>query len=334
MQRVFAVKNTEIKGSSSGGAFPTLIEVIRKTEKNLVVYGAAFDEDFHVVHIRATEEKERKNLRGSKYVQSKLGQTFSMVLEDLKEGRAVLFSGTPCQVAGLRQIVKKNSIDDSHLYLIDIICHGTPNPKIWEDYKTWLEERHDSPLKAFSFRYQKAKWKEYPMMAAFQNGETIINTYDLRIYNTLFFTHLTMMPRCYSCKYSNMDRPSDLTLGDFWHVQDMVLGFPYKEGASLVLANSRKGEELMEFLEKNSPKYGTVQECFSDAFLKYQHNLNEPTPKPSNTDRFWEDYKKRSFEEILRKYAGYGWKGKVKHGLKKFLAHSGLLGMIRKIQDR
>lgn len=294
------------------------------------VYGAIFDEDFNVIHARATEDEEFLKFRGSKYVQSNLGYCLRQVEQDLRSGLSVVFSGTPCQVAAVRKYAEQKKIDTSKLYLIDIICHGTPNPSVWEDYRHWLEERHHSKISSFSFRYQKARWKEYPMMAEYANGHRDVNSYDLRIYNKLFFTHLLMRESCYTCKFANMNRPSDITIGDFWHVKEIVSGFPYGDSTSLVLANTDKGIKLMEQVMRNTQI--VIKECFSDDYLKYQHNLNEPTSRPANIDEFWKDYKEHPFEYILQKYAGFGWKDHIKHGLKKGLAEIGLLETIMKMK--
>lgn len=334
---VYAFKNTSINNSSSGAAFPTIVSVlfgINEAEvkfTNLIVYGAAFNEDFTISHQRAESIEECEKFRGSKYVQSNLGNSFKQIREDLQSGKKVLFSGTPCQVNALKLYLKET--DRTNLYLIDIICHGVPITQVWLDYINWLEKRYGSRLKEFSFRYQKAKWKQYPIMAKFQNGTRVINSYELRIYIKLFFSNMIMRESCYDCKFANLNRPGDLTIGDFWGIESVMPEFPYKDSVSQILVNTVKGQEIMNYIhiiEKNTSNI-LIRKCDSSDYLKYQYNLNHSTQKPKNTNQFWEDYKEYDFEYIIKKYVGYSWRGKIKHCIVRILHESGLMKIIKRV---
>ena len=203
---VYAFKNSKITGSSSGGAFPTILRCIIGGGTDFAVYGAIFDEDLNVVHRRITDEDSFHLLQGSKYVQSMLGNCFQLVEDDLNCGLLVVFSGTPCQVYSLITFLRNRKVDFSKLVTVDIICHGTPSPKVWNDFKSFIQEKVGASLVKVNFRYQKAKWKEYPVRAEFSNGRVFINSHLIRLYTILFMSGRIMRPCCYNCKFANTDR--------------------------------------------------------------------------------------------------------------------------------
>lgn len=158
-KRVFAAwaKDENIRDeSSSGGVFSVLAKDV--IAAGGVVFGAAFDERFSVRHVMAEDEDGLKNLRGSKYVQSDIGKTFSLAENFLKARRRVFFTGTPCQIAGLRMYLRK---DYENLLTADIVCHGVPSPMVFESYKIWLESRLGSPLGDYKFRDKRWSWKYF-----------------------------------------------------------------------------------------------------------------------------------------------------------------------------
>jgi len=321
---VYAFKNTIIENSASGAAFPTIIQVLQYqcSLAKLVVYGAAFCDHFRVKHIRVEKPDDFIKLQGSKYVQSELGAILKNVQSDLENGYWVLFSGTPCQVFAVNNYLKSHGIDTSKLLLVDIICHGTPKPKIWLDFVDWLEKEYNSELVDFSFRYQKAKWKNYPVMAEFKNGKRIINDYKVRLFTNLFGSHLIMRESCYNCKFSNLDRPSDLTIGDFWGIETVMPDFRYRDSVSEILVNTEKGAKIIDTILEMSKENADIilMQCHTDEYLKYQHNLNEPTHRPIYTDEFWQDYEQNGIEYILKKYAGNNVIDIIKHSIRRFRA--------------
>ena len=228
-----------------------------------------------------------------------------------------MFSGTPCQVSAIKSYLNQKKVRLDHFCSIDIICHGTPNKFLWEDYRRWLETRYGSDLVDFSFRYKNARWKLYPCMAEFVNGKKKINTQDIRLYTTLFFSGLVYRECCYSCKFANLDREGDITLGDFWGFENIMPSTSAKwnikaqDGVSLVMVNSEKGRALWKDVLRNSEQC-FYELCLSNAFIRYQHNLNAPTERPSNVDEFREDYKEYGFEYVAKKYANYSMRGKIR----------------------
>lgn len=325
---IYAFKDVSNTDSSSGGAFPAIISAVSKLYDCLpVVYGAAFDEEFNVKHIRASTEDEYIRLRGSKYVRSDLGNVFQSVLQDLKNGEVVIFSGTPCQVAALKKKVAISEVDEEKLILVDIVCHGTPKAVVWNDFKEWLTKQYHGKLTDFSFRYKKARWKSYPTMARFDNGKTVINSFKLRRYTELFYSDLTLNQGCYKCPYATVSRQSDITIGDFWGIRRVLPDFPFKEEVSQILVSSPKGMTIIEELQNVKDYY--MEEANVDDSKKYQSTFTAPTHKPINADRFWSDYNTMDFQTILSKYASFNFKGFIKHCIKRGLGETGLLIAIK-----
>lgn len=293
---------------------------------DFTVYGAAFDENLNVVHRRITDENDFHFLQGSKYVQSILGNCFQLVRDDLNNGRLVVFSGTPCQVYSLKTFLHNQGVDSSKLVTVDIICHGTPSPKLWNDFKFFLEQKVGASVVNFNFRYQKAKWKEYPVRAEFSNGKVMINSHLVRLYTILFMSGRIMRPCCYNCKFANIERVSDLTIGDFWGIDECIPEFPFNRDVSEIIVNTQNGHQIIDAIKEMADHDQNIfiKKYVGDRFIQYQHNLRTPTCRPVDTDAFWEDYQKNGFEYAVKKYADYSSKGKIKHFIKKMMAELGL----------
>ena len=339
--RAFAYRNKEniLNKSSSGGAFTAIVDAMYNiNDTKPIVFGVTFDEDLNVVYEAAYSKEECSKFRGSKYVRSSLGNTAELIEELLINNNVVLFTGIPCQVYSIKKRLSKKNLNLDNFYCVDLICHGTPNVKLWNEFKRWLEDKNKSKIKKFSFRYSNSKWKAYPCMAEFENGTRKINTQDVRIFTNLFFTHLGMNEMCYSCKFANMKRVGDLTIGDFWGINDAIPNFtrkhnlPDSHGISLILQNNIKGEKIMKAI--NETRYTDnkiiLEECHTDKYLKHQHNLNKPIEKPIETENFRKDFNNKGFEYIISKYAGYNTKGKVIFTIKKILYNTGTMKYVNK----
>lgn len=282
-QTVIAARHkdlTELDKSRSGAVFAALSDSI--LDDGGVVYGAGFDDEFKIVHKRAETKIERDELRGSKYVQSDLGNTFRILRKELKEGKKVLFTGTPCQTAALKSYLGK---DYANLYLADIICHGTSSPKIWHDYLKFIETMNRARIKTVNFRdKQLFGWSSHQESFIFRNKN------KKQIFPFKFYNDLALRPVCYSCRFANTDRPSDITLGDFWGWEKSVPEFNKdNKGISLLLINSEKGKLLFEKISRMlNYKVISLNEAM-------QPNLRRPTPIPLNHDRYINDYTKYGF---------------------------------------
>lgn len=290
-KKVYAFKNSGILDSSSGGAFPSLEEVLRDGHDKLIVYGAAFDSKMKVRHLRAENKEDTIKFRGSKYIESNISGINRKIEEDLKdENRTVLFTGTPCQVAGIKSYLKSRNIPLSNLYFIDILCHGTPSPRYWENYKSWLEKKHQSKLISYSFRDNG----KISLNAEFEDGTKLNNTADLRLFFELFNSPKMLQERCFKCPFVCMKSKSDITIGDFWGIDKVLPDFPFKEGVSLIISNNEKGMMLVNKLKKQSSmnKYIYLEDCNNTEYLKYNPPLTHATYRTVKTDKFKKNEKK------------------------------------------
>ena len=346
LERAYALKhkNSILQQSSSGGAFTAIVDAVYFLSGKLahhptpVVYGAAFDERFNVIHKAAYTKAECESFRGSKYVQSDLGTVHAAIRQNLSAGKVVLFTGTPCQVAALKSFLLRKEIDLANLFTVDIICHGTPDKKIWRDYVDFLEKKYASKLVEFSFRHKLTAWQGYPVLAEFADGTRRINKHDISSYITLFRANLSLRKPCFNCRFPENYR-SDLTIGDFWGIEFAIPQFPRQGGVSLMISHTDHGERIISVIEEmfkfssnaKDEEVPRIEMCQSLNYKKHNHNLIAATPIPKQYDQFWDDYRSRGFEFIIKKYGGYNIQGKVKFEFKNFIRKTELLALGKKI---
>lgn len=281
----------EVMKSRSGAAFVAISDII--LEQGGVVYGAGYKDHFRVAHKRAITKEERDEFRGSKYVQSDLTGVFRQVKDDLINGLTVLFSGTPCQTSGLNAFVGKKL--RQNLVLVDIVCHGVPSPYLWRDYLAFIEEKEGDTISMIYFRDKEMfGWKAHREAYKFENrcGKKPFMTFTY-----LFYKHIMLRHSCGVCHFSNTIRPSDITLADFWGWEENVPGMNDDDkGISLVLLNNEKGKKI--FIGA-SDVLEIKQVSLSNSF---QPNLKRPTSIHPLRMKFEEDYKKKGFAYVLKKY--------------------------------
>lgn len=229
------------KQSSSGGVFFLLAKNI--IQKGGVVFGARFDEEWNVVHGFAENLHDVKALMGSKYVQSNIGTSFLDVQCSLQEDRWVLFSGTPCQVVGLKKFLGK---DYSKLLLVDMICHGVPSPGVWRKYLREICQKDN--ILGVSFRDKRNGWKNYHMHII---GEKLVvcQHHNENLYMRGFLNNLFLRRSCYDCQYKTIHRHSDITLADFWGVEQIAPSMNDDMGTSLAFIHSVKGQEFFTVIK-------------------------------------------------------------------------------------
>lgn len=292
-QEVYGVKhrdeNVRLR-SSSGAAFTAVSDYV--LNQGGAVYGAAFDENFKVIHGRAVNAVQRDKMRGSKYVQSDLGEIFKDIKEVLNTGIMVLFTGTPCQNAGLTRFLGR---EYQNLILCDIACHGVPSPKVWEDYKTYLEERYRGRIQEINFRNKDAGWRNTSLKVNLDTGIYRKNMQEDPFY-ILFFSHLIIRPSCHQCVYASYHRPSDITLADFWGVENAHKSFQDDLGITLMLANTRKGRMLVEQVKTKADLVKSSHSAF------YQPIFELPSKASSKREKFWQEYLTKGFKAALKKY--------------------------------
>lgn len=297
-------KNVDVQlKSQSGGMFSVISDSILETDG--IVYGCEMLEDFTAAHKRATTKNERNKMQGSKYVQSNLGTTFINIKKDLNDNKKVLFVGTPCQVAGLKLFLNGTNIDN--LTLIDIVCHGVPSPGVWKDFLNFLKKKHKN-ISNVIFRNKKYGW-ESSVCTFNVNGTELRNN----TYNTLFYKHYITRPSCYKCKYKNLTRAGDITIGDCWGIKNKNFNFYDKNGVSLLLINNQHGLDLFNEIKNNI----IYKEINIDDYLQPALNKNYNIPK--KREKFWIDYKEKDFKYISKKYGGNNLYTKFKRTIKKIL---------------
>lgn len=289
----YGVKHKRLQtrmGSRSGGTFVALSDVILR--ENGVVYGAVMNEDGAVRHVRAESADERDRMKGAKYVQSDLTGVFSQVIEDLRGGRHVLFSGTPCQVAGLNALLDSKRISREDLLTCDLVCHGTPSPKVWADYYRYIQEKYKSGIVRADFRDKAFGWDTHCESFSLENGKKIVS----RDYTDLFYSHIMFRPSCHHCRFANVNRAGDITLADFWGVEKNDASFDDNRGVSLVLLNSEKGKQAFQAAREDL-------DCIACDILRcLQPTLVRPSDPSPRREQFWKSYQEQGFAPSLKKY--------------------------------
>jgi len=302
--KVYAVKHKDENvriASRSGGIFTALSDIVLK--ENGVVYGCVLTNEFQAVHIRAEDVQTRDLMRGSKYVQSKLGDTYNRVKDDLIKGRKVLFSGTSCQVAGLLSYLGKEYVN---LLCVDIVCHGVPSPMVWREYLCWQERKNHSRIIAVDFRNKKDfGWHAHVETLTMENGKKVSS----QVFRTLFYGHNVLRPSCYECPYKSILHPGDITIADYWGIERAVPGFDDDKGISLVLINNSKGNMAWNMAK------GEVIWKSTNIEASMQMPLKAPFPRPQERDSFWKDFQNRDMNYIAKEYGDYGLKSKIRRKL-------------------
>ena len=266
-------------------------------EKQAVIYGAAFDDDWNVKHIRVNQKEDLKKLYTSKYVQSDMGDNFKTVKADLIGGKEVLFAGTPCQVAGLKYYLGK---DYNNLTTVDFICHGVPSPLVWKCYINEKAASLKSKITDISFRDKKDGWKNYYFMIRTSNGNINYEKDRDNIYMNGFLKDLYLRPSCYDCKFKTLNRASDITLADFWGI-DKVLPELYDErGVSLCWTSSKKGRDiLVEALEQTVYQKVDLQEA-----VMHNSSAIKSVNMHKNRDKFFKAFAESHDDvtKLIKKY--------------------------------
>lgn len=314
--KAFAVanKDDEIrKKSSSGGVFRSLAEEV--IHRNGIVYGVTFDDEMYSVsHIGIERVEELHKLQGSKYLQSHLGNVFENIEKQLKHGKLVLFSGTPCQIAALKKYI---NTEYDNLYLVDIVCHGVPSQEVWKRYLKNLENENGSKAVSASFRDKNAGWKNFYVRVEFENGNQILEPYNKNLYFRGFLKNIFLRSSCYNCMYKSVDRISDITMADFWGVDVILPDINDDRGLSLVLTNSEKGEQMIGSIQDNC----LIREVELNEAIKYNSAAITSVEEPLCRDKFMKELNYISIDKLLRKYCGESVKEKTKKIIKRLIRY-------------
>ncbi len=298
--RAFACinRNDDVRfESSSGGIFTLLAENV--LNKGGVVFGAAFTDDFKEVrHICVDDKDELKKLRSSKYLQSIIGDTYRKVKAYLHQGRVVLFTGTPCQISGLTAYLGE---EYENLLLQDIVCHGVPSHLLWQKYIEYQCAKNKSNISTGRlplFRDKSTGWVGYSVRMGFDSGEEYISSASDDIYMKAFIKNMSLRESCYDCHSKSLERESDITLGDFWGVDNIAPDMNDNKGTSLVLINSRKGQQIFDEIKEDI----VFKEVNIDDATLYNTSAFKSAEKPVNRDIFISDVYTLGFDAAVKKH--------------------------------
>lgn len=265
--------------SSSGGCFQQIAQTV--LDQKGTVYGAGFDEDWNVVHKRAEKIADVHGLMSSKYVQSRMGDVYLRLRADLEAGRTALFSGTPCQCAGVLNFVGGKHNDQ--LIIADLVCHGIPSPRVWRMYLDLLSKGRTVSDVSFRNKNLKSKkpWELFGLKIRFSNGSCYQESLKEDAYMRAFLSNLILRPSCTQCRFRQIQRPVDLTLADFWGVKNVVPDAYDKNGTSLVLLHTQRARELFAALS------GLKMSASLDAVLKSNSAItHDVRPSPYREEFF------------------------------------------------
>lgn len=292
-EKVWAIRqesNMEVMDSASGGASDIAAKII--LEQKGVVYGAAYDEKLVVHHIEVSDDIGRKRLQSSKYVQSNIGHCYSRAKKHLDKGDKVLFTGTPCQIAGLYSFLGK---DYPELYTMDLICHGVPSPKFFEKYLEYQSKKLKENIIYYNFRSkEKRGWGTQYLTKT--KTKTKTKTLALDKYGKHFMAGDCYRESCYQCQYANINRVGDITIGDFWGIAKSHPEFYSEKGISSVFVSTNKGKKLFEQMKE----FCEVQEATVEEGIVKQGNLVHPTNKPNNRVDFYKNIEDEKFVDQLK----------------------------------
>ncbi len=319
----YSINQSERCNSSSGGLFSLLAKTV--LSQGGVVYGVAMSADCRQAEfIRIVNEVDLQYLRGSKYLQAHVGQTFKKVKNDLDAGNTVLFSGTGCQVNALKGFLCGGRYDEEtivekyhNLYCMDVICHGTPSPALWQEYVKYTEEQNGAKLVSINFRCKDDSWVDYGMKEIDEKHKQVYIPKDKDPYMLMFLRDYCLRPSCYECKAKEV-KLSDITLADFWGIDKVAPEMNDGKGTSLVLVRTSKGKRLFQEI-RNELKIKEVS--YEDGVAGNPAEYRS-VARPLERDCFFDDMHHLSFEELRMKYglpATVSFKRKVKAFVKKIL---------------
>lgn len=279
--------------SSSGGIFSLIAENI--INKDGVVFGAVFNENFDVEHIKISNVNEISKIRGSKYIQSNIKETYKEAKKALEEGKRVLFTGTPCQVEGLKSYLMK---DYDNLYTQDIICHGVPSKKVWDKYLDFRKNMdNDTPNSIFFRSKENEGWNKYQLLFQYNNFEKYIN-HSEDLFMKIFLNDIALRDSCYECKFKKKNRNSDITLADFWGINEVMPEMNDEKGTSLVLVNSEKGKELLEELEDKIE----IKQVNFELAISNNPSMTTCPEKNSYREEFFKNLDNMGLKDVIARY--------------------------------
>jgi len=320
------LKDDEIRMSSSSGAvFSALAFYV--LSKNGIVYGVAMSDDcYSAEFVSVSNKKDLKRLMRSKYLQAKVGDSYKNIKDDLETGKTVLFTGTGCQINGLKSFLGR---EYDNLLCVDVICHGVPSPVLWRKYAKFQEKENGGKLKYINFRCKDKGWIDFGLEEVIQGipaGEMKKSfiSQECDPYMQMFLRDYSLRPSCYKCKVKDI-KLSDITIGDFWGIEKVAPSMNDNKGTSLVLLRTEKGKQVFDAVSGNMK----LKEVSYEEGVKQNVAEYRSVEKPSQRDAFFPDMMNMSFSDLASKYAApikLSPKIKIKRMIKKVLNRIAFFG--------
>lgn len=317
------------KNSASGALFPAFANYVINILHGYVC-GCVLDRNIMPKHIVSNKWADVECMQDSKYVQSDMCDCIEMIGKLLSEGFYVLFTGTSCQVAGLNANLVKKKISTDKLLTIDFFCHGVPSPKIWKEYINYYERKKNCKVVQYRFRNKKLGWGKGPVA----RGSCFLSTiryignqnckmeepksddvsFFARQWPRIFFSNLCIRQYCHQCPYTNINKPADITMGDFWGVEQSHPDFDDHKGCSLVLVRNQKAHDW--FLSLTNAE---ILEVSINDIVERQGNAFAPSKSHPLRESFWKDYHSHGYAFVFNKYLGNNLKYRLKDAIKYLL---------------
>ena len=315
----FRTKDSQARRESSSGGFAFSMAKFFIEQLHGTVCGCILDDDLVVRHVVTEDINVVKKMRDSKYVQSCMGNCFQQIRRYLEQGIHVLFTGTSCQVAGLQSYLAQTKIPTEKLLCVDMFCHGVPSPRIWKEYLCFLAEKSHCSITGFRFRSKHLGWGVASKGTGFlgigykDTAQGQIANLETHLWTELFFSNLCIRSYCHQCPYTKIEKPADITMADFWGIENVDPQFDDGIGTSLLLVQTEKGAQYLSYL------YEEKKECNLDDAIRKQGNAFLPSQPNSQREQFWNDFGEHGLEYCLSKYLNYGMKRKIKDKIKRLM---------------
>lgn len=297
-QHAYIFQNADDKirrESTSGGAFTAIAEYV--IDNNGIVYGAVFDDKYKVIHKGIDNKEELYKFRNSKYVQSEMKNCYSEIKEYLNKAKLVCFSGTSCQVEGLKNYLGKHY---ENLILVDVVCRAVPSPLIWKKYLNMRQKQYKD-ISKIMFRDKYYGYK-YSNLSIYSKNSDKKQEYhkgvDSDPYLRAFFTNICDRPSCYDCKFKKLHRESDITIWDCFNVEKFDKNFDDDKGTSRVLTHTENGKNIIDILSQKNKVAEIDVEKATNGFLA----MFQPVKKNDKREQFFKDANQLSEEELFNKY--------------------------------
>lgn len=303
-----------VKNSSSGGIFTALSDLF--LERKDAVVSCIYSYDKKAVVFSWLDNKSKRNeARGSKYIQAEVGDAFSDIVKWLLDNpdKNMLVVGTGCQIAGLDLVLNEKKLR-SRVVLVDLICHGAASSGLWKRFISNIEKKNGCKIHNITFKNKRKGWENPSVFAQIDNKEVSIKPFA-----DWFYMGWSIRESCYECPYTKIDRNSDITIGDFWGIQNAIPEFYDDMGVSLVITHNEKGEKIFNLAKK------AIDFCESNRKDCLQPRLMTPQVRPKNRDSFWRDINKKGIEFCEKKYFEHykvPLKLKIKNNIKRILKNN------------